>query len=886
MARINFKTIAKNVDYTTFATYQEMLSYAGGSLSYPGQILGVLQAHDTPDNVTPFILDANKTPVGIASFSKVQEMIEDRIGNMAGALVLQGHAPSTEFNQALTNHTAGWVFVVITAGTYIGQQCNIGDMIICETTGTEDNNDDWFVLESNQPNMVTSSSSSMDEGVVVFDGTSGKVVKNSGLSLSAVISNTTSSGLVHPPAGGTGSPRQLSTDEVNAIKKQLGVTTLEEEIVKTIPILTATGQTYSSGDTTKKFTLTHTNGKAFNGYGLALVQFTGDMNYLSTIQQTILTFGSDSYTAFLNKVTTIQAIGHKNRSVLSAYSYFFVFFNTSTAQFLCECWEDDGELRLPSGASIALEGDITAPKSMQGVDLDTLTDIGVYYGVPQNKSGQPTASDFASLFVLRGNTDPELGIIQVYYADNTKAAWRVKPSQSSPWTDWKSVGVDEVTLWGQSFDGTNNVSGEMTGVGAVNASGNHRFIIPDTGSVLIGNTIRGNDSTAVLLNLIRAYCTDKTPIDIRIGGIEQGLVNILCDSGNVGIGTPNPTEKLDVNGNGIIRGTLTVSGGINGNASSATKLNNKRTIDGIDFDGTANINHQVVVSGAADDVAKTITKTGLTVKDGLELTAHFPNAHVKENMTLSINGGEAIPVLWPGGSLYGLPNNQVLDLVYRAGSFYVVGSRKRVVFNSISEFHEGFENGLITVGDYASINGSGGGIVEHIGDSASIKYFATMDWVEQQIAASNASIISRAIQALMVAFSADTQVSSNNIISVNIGNWSNIGTSVQNKVKQYIDTDNCIFHINLSSITNISALSDDEAVTLLINNVFDGARTIKFGTTNLTGRMVKGLFNANPILTMRCFNDDQHVRLCGIDSIIYDGRIYYPTGDYVEYITE
>lgn len=216
MARINFKTIAKNVDYTTFATYQEMLSYAGGSLSYPGQILGVLQAHDTPDNVTPFILDANKTPVGIASFTKVQEMIEDQIGNMAGALVLQGNAPSDEFNDALTNHTAGWTFVVTTAGTYVGQTCNIGDMIVCKTTGTSANNADWFVVESNQPNMVTSDiSSPLNQEVPVF-GATGKTIGGSGVSMGQVA--TILENQIQKGAGNL-----LTTEELNGIKKQLGV---------------------------------------------------------------------------------------------------------------------------------------------------------------------------------------------------------------------------------------------------------------------------------------------------------------------------------------------------------------------------------------------------------------------------------------------------------------------------------------------------------------------------------------------------------------------------------------------------------------------------------------------------------------------------------------
>ena len=216
MARINFKTIAKNVDYTTFATYQEMLSYAGGSLSYPGQILGVLQAHDTPDNVTPFILDANKTPVGIASFTKVQEMIEDQIGNMAGALVLQGNVPSDEFNDALTNHTAGWTFVVTTAGTYVGQTCNIGDMIVCKTTGTSANNADWFVVESNQPNMVTSDiSSPLNQEVPVF-GATGKTIGGSGVSMGQVA--TILENQIQKGAGNL-----LTTEELNGIKQQLGV---------------------------------------------------------------------------------------------------------------------------------------------------------------------------------------------------------------------------------------------------------------------------------------------------------------------------------------------------------------------------------------------------------------------------------------------------------------------------------------------------------------------------------------------------------------------------------------------------------------------------------------------------------------------------------------
>lgn len=159
-------------------------------------------------------------------------MIEDQIGNMAGALVLQGSVPSNEFTAALTNHTAGWTFVVTRAGTYVGQQCSVGDMIICKVTGTSEANQDWFVVESNQPNMVTGEGASANENLPVYSGTSGKVIKNSGTNLSNILVSTPSQGMVHPPKSGTSSVQELSGDEINKIKQQLGVGGVASEAAK------------------------------------------------------------------------------------------------------------------------------------------------------------------------------------------------------------------------------------------------------------------------------------------------------------------------------------------------------------------------------------------------------------------------------------------------------------------------------------------------------------------------------------------------------------------------------------------------------------------------------------------------------------------------------
>jgi hypothetical protein len=70
----------------------------------------------------------------------------------------------------------------------------------------------------------------------------------------------------------------------------------------------------------------------------------------------------------------------------------------------------------------------------------------------------------------------------------------------------------------------------------------------------------------------------------------------ITSTGDVGIGIINPTEKLHVVGNILSSGSVTAttfSGALNGNAATATSaatLTTARTINGVSFNGSANIN--------------------------------------------------------------------------------------------------------------------------------------------------------------------------------------------------------------------------------------------------------------------------------------------------------
>lgn len=138
----------------------------------------------TPTAPTP-AGSTNNTQLATTAF--VQALINSKIA-AADAMIFKGTIGTSGTVTALpATHTTGWTYKVITAGTYAGAACEVGDMIVCLNNGTADNNADWTVIQANIDGAVTGAASAVANHVAVFDGTTGKVIKDSGFTIGASV---------------------------------------------------------------------------------------------------------------------------------------------------------------------------------------------------------------------------------------------------------------------------------------------------------------------------------------------------------------------------------------------------------------------------------------------------------------------------------------------------------------------------------------------------------------------------------------------------------------------------------------------------------------------------------------------------------------------------
>lgn len=128
----------------------------------------------------------NTTQIATTAFVRTE--VDSRLA-ANDAMIFKGTLGTGGTVTALpATHNAGWAYKVITAGSYAGKTCEIGDLVICITDGTSANNDHWTVVQTNIDGAVTGPASSTDAHIAVFNGATGKVIKDSGVTLGGAAS--------------------------------------------------------------------------------------------------------------------------------------------------------------------------------------------------------------------------------------------------------------------------------------------------------------------------------------------------------------------------------------------------------------------------------------------------------------------------------------------------------------------------------------------------------------------------------------------------------------------------------------------------------------------------------------------------------------------------
>ena len=120
------------------------------------------------------------------------------------------------------------------------------------------------------------------------------------------------------------------------------------------------------------------------------------------------------------------------------------------------------------------------------------------------------------------------------------------------------------------------------------------------------------------------------------------------------------------------------------NSNGASTLYTARTVDGVSFDGSANITHYCTCYTASSTENKTVTVTGFVLETGARVTVKFYNSNTAVNPTLNVHNGSvdtgAKAIMYRGTSsvsdssnYYRWQSGDIVDFIYDGTNWVMVG---------------------------------------------------------------------------------------------------------------------------------------------------------------------------------------------------------------------
>lgn len=199
-----------------------------------------------------------------------------------------------------------------------------------------------------------------------------------------------------------------------------------------------------------------------------------------------------------------------------------------------------------------------------------------------------------------------------------------------------------------------------------------------TSNLVVGMTCYRTDQKKVY-RLMSDLSTWKLESDLNYDGglpiATQAEAEALAD--NTKVMTPLRTKqsiaKQVFGGGSVVPTTSGGTGNANGIAPSADKLATARYINGVSFNGTANITNYVECTTAAATAAKTVTVTGFSLIKGALIRVKFTNGNTAASPTLNVNSTGAKSIMYWGYALKGSSSEITANSVYECcydGSYW------------------------------------------------------------------------------------------------------------------------------------------------------------------------------------------------------------------------
>lgn len=145
---------------------------------------GETQTQLNPETVAAQVIINDAAGMGSNVEAEIEKLRTDVAALINGGVVFKG-ALTTASGLPTVSYKAGWQYIVQDAGTYAGKVCEAGDFVVCvkNYASGSASNSDWAVLQVNIVGAVTGPANAVANHVAAFDGTSGKIIKDSGYTI-------------------------------------------------------------------------------------------------------------------------------------------------------------------------------------------------------------------------------------------------------------------------------------------------------------------------------------------------------------------------------------------------------------------------------------------------------------------------------------------------------------------------------------------------------------------------------------------------------------------------------------------------------------------------------------------------------------------------------